>query len=59
MILSQDLILLYYILCIPMQLATPTTIFHNAKRAVEVKGKDIGGSTNMKNILTLHNFPQI
>ena len=45
MILSQDLILLYYLLCLPMQLAAPTTIFHNAKRAIAVKEKDTGGST--------------
>ena len=57
MILSQDLILLYYLFCIPMQLATPTTIFHKAKRAIAVKEKDTGGSDNMKNILTPHNFP--
>ena len=59
MILSQDLILLYYLLCIPMQLAAPTTIFHKAKGAIAVKEKYTGGSNNMKNILTPHNFPQI
>ena len=59
MILSQDLFLLYYIFSIPLQLATPTTIFHKAKREIPVKEKDTGRSTNMKNILTQHNFPQI
>ena len=59
MILSQALILLYYLLCIPIQLVAPTTIFHKAKRAIVVKEKDMGGSANMKNILTQHNFPQI
>ena len=52
MILSQALILLYYLLCIPMQLEAPTTIFHKAKRAIAVKEKDTRGSENMKNILT-------
>ena len=42
-----------------MQLETPTTIFHNTKRAIAVKEKDTGGLANMKNILTPHNFPQI
>ena len=50
MILSQALMLLYYILCIPIQLATPTTIFHKAKREIVVKEKDTGGLANMKNI---------
>ena len=59
MILSQALILLYYLFRIPMQLAAPTTIFHKAKRAIAVKVKDTGGSANMKNILNPHNFPQI
>ena len=59
MILSQALILLYYIFCIPMQLEAPTTIFQKAKKAIAVKEKYIGGSANMKNILTAHNFPQI
>ena len=59
MILSQALIILYYLLCIPMQLAAPTTIFHKAKRAIAGKEKDTRGSSNMKNIWTPHNFPQI
>ena len=42
-----------------MQLAAPTTIFHKAKREIAVKKKDKGGSANMKNMLTSHNFPQI
>ena len=59
MILSQVLNLLYYLLCIPVQLAAPTTIFHKAKRETAVKEKYTAGSENMKNILTPHNCPQI
>ena len=50
MILSQALIILYYLLCIPMQLEAPTTIFHKDKREIVVKEKDTEGSANMKNI---------
>ena len=42
-----------------MQLEAPTTIFHMAKREIVTKQKDTGGSANMKNILTPHNFSQI
>ena len=42
-----------------MQLASPTSIFHKAKKAIAVKDKYTGGSANMKNISTPHNFPQI
>ena len=36
-LISQALILLYYPLCILMQLAAPTTKFHKAKREIAVK----------------------